>query len=308
MRFSIDAQTGMLKAEERALPQQPDVFTPDDLTYNSYLKVGELLTLQRPLSEPAHHDEMLFIIIHQAYELWFKLIIFELENAIRYMSESKVLRAHHFLRRVVEIQKLLVNQIHILETMTPIEFLGFRDHINPASGFQSLQFREMEFIAGLKDETFFEHFEDKAVLASLKARLEGPDLWSSFQRLLGTLGFDVPEATVRPKGAQGEERDRLLAALNEIYAHPDNHLEVYMLAEALVDFDTQLALWRFHHVNVVERVIGFKKGTGGSSGAQYLRSTIDKKCFPLLWEVRTHLGGPSEQTNPPGGGCPYRAY
>jgi tryptophan 2,3-dioxygenase len=297
------------------MSQEPAVFRRSDLTYNTYLKVNELLALQACQSQPAHHDEMLFIVIHQAYELWFKLILGELENAMGYMAEGKVLRALHFLRRVVEIQKVLVSQIHILETMTPIEFLGFRDHINPASGFQSLQFRELEFVAGLKDESYFQHFEDQEQLGALRKRLGQPDLWESFQRLLRAKGCDVPEATVRPSSPAGADRDRLMAALTAIYSDPEAHMDIYMLAEALVDFDTQLALWRFHHVSVVERIIGFKTGTGGSSGASYLRSTVGKKAFPLLWEVRSHLGGgayggpalPADQPPAPGGGCPFHA-
>ena len=132
-----------------------------DLTYNEYLKVPELLALQHPQSEPAHHDEMLFIIIHQAYELWFKLIMHEVEHAIGFMSRKEVLRAHHFVNRVVQILKVLVQQIHILETMTPVEFLQFRDRLMPASGFQSSQFREFEFAAGLKDESYLKFFREK---------------------------------------------------------------------------------------------------------------------------------------------------
>lgn len=302
------------------MSQEPAVFRRSDLTYNTYLKVEELLGLQQCQSDPAHHDEMLFIVIHQAYELWFKLILLEVENAMRYMAEGKVLRAHHFLRRVVEIQKLLVNQIHILETMTPIEFLGFRDHLMPASGFQSTQFRELEFMAGLKDESYFKHFEDQAQLANLRRRMAGTDLWEGFQKLLYDKGFNVPEAVVRPTAPDGPERERLMKALAQIYNNPESHMDIYMLAEELVDFDTQLALWRFHHVSVVERVIGFKTGSGGSSGAAYLRSTVGKKAFPFLWEVRSHLGdapyggrpgpgpGPSDDPMPPsGGGCPFHA-
>jgi tryptophan 2,3-dioxygenase len=287
------------------MSQEPAVYGHGDLTYNKYLKVQELLGLQECLSQPVHHDEMLFIIIHQTYELWFKLILFEVENALRYMEEGKVLRAHHFMRRVVEIQKLLVNQIHILETMTPVEFLGFRGHINPASGFQSLQFRELEFVAGLKDEAYYEHFEDQEVLQALRRRASGPDLWSAFQALLGRQGFTVPARPVRADEPPGPARDQLMEALRQIYQDPEARMDLYMLAEDLVDFDTQLSLWRFHHVSVVERVIGFKRGTGGSSGAAYLRSTVAKKCFPLLWEVRSYLDSPDGGGPAPATGCPY---
>lgn len=283
--------------------QQPRVFTRQDLTYNTYLKVPELLDLQVCQADPPHHDEMLFIVIHQAYELWFKLILGEIEVAMQYMAEGKILRAHHFMRRVTEIQKLLVSQIHILETMTPIEFLGFRDYLNPASGFQSLQFRELEFVAGLKDPSYYEHFEDQAVLDALKARAEAPSLWDAFVALIGRSGFSVPAT---PIDAAGEAAEPLLVALTEIYARPEAHMELYMLAEDLVDFDTQLGLWRFHHVSVVERIIGAKPGTGGSAGAAYLRSTLTKRCYGLLLEARTRLAGDRPGYGAaPAAGCPF---
>lgn len=291
------------------MTHQPNTFQPTDLTYGSYLKVPELLSLQQLQSDPPHHDEMLFIVIHQAYELWFKLILFELENAISYMTQRQVLRAHHFLRRVVEIQKLLVSQIHILETMTPIEFLGFRGHLNPASGFQSFQFRELEFLAGLVDESYYDHFIEQSGLENLRQRAQQPGLWACFQGLLIDLEHNRPP--ILPNDPPlGPERERLLQVLVNLYEHPEAHMDLYMLVEALVDFDTQLGLWRFHHVSVVERVIGAKIGTGGSSGAGYLRSTLQKRCFPMLLEARTLLGGPGTPgyggaTVSPGRGCPF---
>lgn len=271
-----------------------------DLTYNSYLKVPDLLALQKQLSEPAHHDEMLFIVIHQAYELWFKLILLELENSIRYMKERKVLRANHFVKRVVEILKVLVQQIHILETMTPMEFLGFRDHLMPASGFQSLQFREIEFLAGLKEERYLQFFKDQpAYLERLKARLAGESMPAVFLDLLAAEGFDLPkDAQAKIDGGDERTRDAVMEALRELYEHPDRELPLYLLAESLVDLDELLAFWREHHVRVVERIIGFKKGTGGSSGVSYLKSTLDRKCFPLLWEVRSHLRLPASPGAP----------
>ncbi|MEB3195743.1 MAG: tryptophan 2,3-dioxygenase family protein [Candidatus Sericytochromatia bacterium] len=298
------------------MSQEPAVYKPTDLTYGNYLKVPQLLSLQQLQSNPPHHDEMLFIVIHQAYELWFKLILLELENAMAYMGRREVLRAHHFLRRVVEIQKVLVSQIHILETMTPIEFLGFRDHLNPASGFQSFQFRELEFIAGLVDESYYDHFIEQSGLDNLRQRAAHPGLWACYQKLLADLGFPVP-APMANQPSEGPERDQLLKVLASLYEHPEAQMELYMLSEALVDFDTQLGLWRFHHVSVVERVIGHKVGTGGSSGSGYLRSTLTKRCFPLLFEARSLLGGaaaapygasPTAERStggPPTGGCPF---
>lgn len=253
----------------------PNEYGKSDLSYDSYLNVAGLLKLQQPRSEPPHHDEMLFIIIHQAYELWFKLILREMEKAIEFMGRKEPLMANHFLRRVVEIQKLLVKQIHILETMTPIDFLEFRDRLMPASGFQSLQFREIEFLAGLKDSQYLVHFKHRPeVVSALQKRMDGPDLRSGYFDMLGAMGFSV--------------KDRL-TALKGIYENPPGNLALYQLSETLMELDEYLMLWREHHVRVVERIIGFKRGTGGSSGVEYLRTQTAKKCFPELWDVRTIL-------------------
>jgi tryptophan 2,3-dioxygenase len=262
----------------------PNTYGQTDLDYNSYLKVADLIALQNPLSKPAHHDEMLFIIIHQAYELWFKLILHELDAAIVHMQKDEVLRAHHFLKRVVTIMRVLVQQIHILETMNPVDFLQFRENLMPASGFQSLQHREIEFLAGMKDEIYLKYFANRPqVLERLKKRLAEPDLNSSYLAMIDRLGYK------NPKKDSPETRDEVLKAIQPIYQNPSNDLPLYLLSEALVDLDQEMSLWREHHVRVVERVIGFKKGTGGSSGVEYLRSMTAKKAFPYLWEVRTHL-------------------
>ncbi|MGZ3699348.1 MAG: tryptophan 2,3-dioxygenase [Bdellovibrionota bacterium] len=255
-----------------------------DLTYNDYLKVPELLSLQIPQSKPAHHDEMLFIVIHQAYELWFKLILHEMETAIGHMQEGKVLRAHHFMKRIGEVLKLLVQQIHVLETMAPVEFLEFRDRLMPASGFQSMQFREVEFLAGAKDERYLTYFKDRPeMLAQLRKRMAQKDLWTAYLDMLRAKGFKVP-AELSEK-----THDQIVMAIRPIYQKPSENLELYLLSESLVEFDQYLGLWREHHVRVVERIIGFKRGTGGSSGVAYLQSTTSKKCFPHLWDVRSVL-------------------
>ncbi len=260
--------------------------TEGGLSYGEYLKVPELLSLQRLQSEPPHHDEMLFIIIHQAYELWFKLILHEMERAIDYMKMGQILRANHFVRRVVEVMKLLVRQIHILETMTPAEFLGFRDRLNPASGFQSVQFREVEFLAGLKNAAYLKAFTEQPELqARLQKRLDSPSLRGTYFQLLADLGYEAPEVAY----PEEPEREAVMAALVKVYQEPDNNLPLYLLSESLVEFDLQLSLWREHHVRVVARSIGYKPGTGGSSGVAYLESTTSKLCFPYLWEVRTYL-------------------
>lgn len=270
--------------------------TEDGFTYGEYLKVPELLSLQKLHSEPPHHDEMLFIIIHQAYELWFKQILHEMECVRTCMEKQKILRAAHSMKRVHAIMELLVKQIHILETMTPAEFLQFRDKLNPASGFQSLQFREIEFFAGLKNKKYLNAFAAQPELqARLQARYDGPSLNETYFQLLRDLGYKLPdklpEAEVKEiddsEGSEGTPE--VMAALIEIYQNPDNNLALYLLSETFVEFDLQLDLWREHHVRVVERSIGFKRGTGGSKGVKYLQSTTGRKCFPYLWDVRGYL-------------------
>jgi len=269
----------------------PRIYGSSEMTYNDYLKVPELLSLQERQSNPPHHDEMLFIIIHQAYELWFKLILHELGSAMEHMNRKEVLRARHFVHRCVEILKVLVQQIHILETMQPVEFLQFRDRLTPASGFQSMQFRELEFLSGLKEPRYLHFFKNRPDLtAILQSRLEGPDLRSAYYDLLRSLGHAVPEnASDRERAGDEAVCEQILDALIPIYTNPSANLPLYLLTESLVELDQYLGLWREHHVRVVERVIGFKKGTGGSSGVEYLRGTTAKKSFPLLWDVRTRL-------------------
>jgi tryptophan 2,3-dioxygenase len=269
------------------MTRSPDVREATDLTYDSYLKVPQLLALQEPLSEPNHHDELLFIIIHQAYELWFKLILHEVEKAMQFMGEGQLLRARHFIHRAVQIMKLLVDQIHILETMTPADFLEFRNHLNPASGFQSTQFRELEFAAGLKDPRYLRYFQNlPASVEKLNRRLAEPDLRQTYHELLRGLGFDLPSAPL--PWDEATEKEATLALL-PLYQAPEKHMPLYMLSESLLELDEQLILWRIHHVHVVERIIGGRTGTGGSSGSSYLRTTTEKKCFPELWAVRTVL-------------------
>lgn len=270
---------------------EPRVYGSSEMTYNDYLMVPELLKLQKPQSQPEHHDELLFIIIHQAYELWFKLIIHELDSAMVHMQKQEVLRARHFVHRCVEILRVLVGQIHILETMQPVEFLEFRDRLTPASGFQSMQFREIEFLSGLKEPRYLQFFKNRPdLVAILQARLDGPDLRSHYYDMLAKLGYDLPAgASEKERAGDAEVSEKILQALIPIYRKPQENLPLYLLTESLVELDEYLGLWREHHVRVVERVIGFKKGTGGSSGVEYLRATTSKKSFPLLWEVRTRL-------------------
>jgi tryptophan 2,3-dioxygenase len=270
--------------------------TDRKLTYGRYLKVGPLLSLQQTSADPPHHDEPLFIIIHQVYELWFKLILHEVDTAMERLAGDQVFEATRLLRRVVEIQHQLVSQVRILETMRPQDFLGFRYHLNPASGFQSVQFREIEFALGLKDGAVTERLAcDPEEMARLKARFVAPSLSDVFDDLLVRRGFARPaEAAPRP-GAPTAEEDWRLAALLAVYEDPERHGDLLALSEVLIEMDECLALWRAHHVQMVERMIGSKRGTGGSDGVGYLRGTLGKRAFPDLWRVRTRLG-----QDPPG--------
>jgi tryptophan 2,3-dioxygenase len=262
------------------------------LSYNKYLRVRELIGLQDCLSDPVHHDELLFITIHQAYELWFKQMLHEIDAALSAMREDRAAAAARALTRVVEIEKLLVTQIHILETMTPINFLGFRDQLNPASGFQSMQFREVEFASGLKDEAVLRAFrEDEFASERLRARVNAPTLGEEFYALLSLSDDERLRAYGR----------RVRAAL-EVVTHFETRFEEYQLSEALIAHDEFFSLWRYHHIKMVERMLGAKKGTGGSEGVGYLKTTLDKKFFPELWEARTHLDSRHGE-----GGCPFAA-
>jgi len=272
------------------------------LSYNKYLRVQDLINLQECLSSPAHHDELLFITVHQAYELWFKQVLHELDAAIVLMEEDRIPAAARALKRVVEIEKLLVNQIHILESMTPISFLAFRDQLNPASGFQSMQFREIEFSSGLKDKTILREFQsDEFAFERLKARMDRRSLSDSFFRVLERRGLKAPIAdadadSTEQKKAYGERTRAVL----EIVTHFEERYEEYQLAEALLEHDEYFSLWRSHHIKMVERMVGAKRGTGGSEGIGYLKTTLDKKFFPELWEARTYL-----DVNHGEGGCPF---
>ncbi len=262
------------------------------LTYNSYLMVEQLKKLQICKSDPAHHDEPLFIIIHQTYELWFKLILHELDTIVELMNNDSPRRATFYMRRIVQIMRVLVNQIHILETMSPKDFLGFRNKLNPASGFQSSQFREIEFLAGLREPRLLEHFkQDQESYEVLQRRFEAPSLEEVFYRMLERQGFKLPRDKRTGLGANQEDPDleSRLVELKKLYDQPDKYLDLHDLAERLLDLDELILLWRNHHVVVVERIIGLKRGSGGSDGVAYLRSTLMKKCFPDLWLLRTHL-------------------
>ena len=275
------------------------------LSYNKYLRVADLIALQDCLSDPAHHDELLFITIHQTYELWFKQILNEIDASIVLMNEDRAFVAARAIGRIVEIEKVLVNQIHLLETMTPISFLGFRDELNPASGFQSMQFREIEFASGLKDRGTLDNFrEDEFAHLRLQARFDAPTLADVFYAYLRRRGLDAPadDAALSPEERTRRYGQRTRAVL-EVLTHFEERTEEFGLAEALIAHDEYFALWRSHHIKMVERMVGTKRGTGGSEGVGYLRTTLDLRFFPELWEARTHL-----DTKHTASGCPFAGH
>ncbi len=248
------------------------------LSYNEYLKVPDLIKLQETLSEPTSHDELLFIVIHQTYELWFKQILHELDATIGWMNEGRMFRANHSLRAVTAIEKVIISQIHILESMAQIGFLEFRDKLNPASGFQSMQFRELEFVSGAKDEKILKFFEfDEFAHQKLQQRFDAPTLADAFWKLLDRNGFDV------------SSEDARVSSIVKILEKPEKYADFFIMQDLLIEHDENISLWRYHHVLMVERMLGMKRGTGGSEGSGYLRTTLSKKFIPELWEARTHL-------------------
>jgi tryptophan 2,3-dioxygenase len=267
----------------------------DGITYGGYLRIQDLINLQQLKSDPPQHDETLFIIIHQVYELWFKQMLHELDTIVKKLDNSDALGAIRLLRRCIEIQRVLVNQIAVLETMTPMDFLLFRDHLMPASGFQSSQFREIVSLCGLKDDHFLKYLDEQSPeYARLQKRLTSPSVKDAFYSLLKRRGFDLPESKGDDDTAGHHKR---IAELIRIYREADNHYDLFMLAESLIEFDEAFIIWRLRHVKMAERMIGSKTGTGGSEGVAYLQSTTTQKFFPDLWELRTYLSNAT-------GGCP----
>ncbi len=249
------------------------------LSYGSYLKVPEILSAQVLESDPPAHDELLFIITHQAYELWFKQAIFELESVRDALFAGDTLAARHLMTRVAAIERVMIEHIGVLETMSPQAFLEFRHNLAPASGFQSVQFREMEFISGIKDDRYFTRLEmSEEELTRLRKRFDEPTLWDAFCSLLESRGLPMPSDSE-------EIRHASLVRM----AQDPQYLDEFFTSEALLSHDEQFSLWRYRHVLMVERQIGTKSGTGGSAGAPYLRSTLSKRFFPELWEIRSSL-------------------
>jgi tryptophan 2,3-dioxygenase len=258
----------------------------EQLTYGSYLRLQQLLSAQHEESDPPAHDELLFITIHQVYELWFQQLLHEAGTVRDALISTEATSGgrdlwfcRHLLARMHAIERVLVQQVDVLETMTPQDFLEFRQRLAPASGFQSVQFRELEFVSGAKDPGYVDRFRGltKEEKQRLARRLEEPSRWDGFLHVLGVAGLAT------------EDDDAVTASLRTVFHSRSDYPELWSLAEALLQHDELAAAWRARHVVMVERMIGTKSGTGGSSGAPYLRGRLDLRYYPLLWELRSAL-------------------
>ena len=261
------------------------------MTYASYLRLDTLLSAQRPVSDPAYHDEMLFIVQHQVAELWLKLVIHELRAAIADLDADHADQAQKKLARVKRIQDQLFNQWAVLETMTPHEYLTFRDALGPSSGFQSLQYRTVEFLLGNKHADMLALFaHDPAAQEGLRATLDAPGLYDAALRWLARRGHAIPADILERDVREGWKRQAsLLPVFQRIYEAPETFWPEYHLCETLVDIEENFQMWRFRHMKAVERIIGQRSGTGGSSGVGFLKQALELTFFPELLEVRTQL-------------------
>jgi tryptophan 2,3-dioxygenase len=257
------------------------------VTYSSYLKLPELLALQEAKSEPAEHDELLFIVIHQVYELWFKLMLHELDRVKREFSAGRLYGPIATLKRCRTIMKTLVGQLDILETMTPMSFSSFRDRLETSSGFQSTQFREFEFVLGYKRPEVVGYLPDSPGAEAARRRLHEPTVIDHFYDFLEHQGVDIPAALrERPADAPNEPDLHVQRELLRLYRERG---DLAILFELMTDFDEGQQEWRYRHVKLVERTIGAKKGTGGSPGVQFLKQSLFQPVFPDLWAIRHEL-------------------
>ena len=279
---------------------EPGIITDlrDRLTYSGYLCLDALLSAQKPLSgsatSPARHDEMMFIIQHQTSELWMKLMIHELEAAIRFVRADQLDSSFKILARVKLIQKQLFEQWAVLETLTPSEYEAFRPALGSSSGFQSPQYRAIEFLLGNKDRARADIFSyDPAAHAKLIGLLEAPSLYDEYLRHLSRRGLPIPSVCVERDWSLPHQRNAAVVdVLRTIYEDPQHYWDAYEMAEKLVDVEESFQLWRFRHLKTVERIIGYKAGTGGSSGVAFLRRALENTFFPELIDVRTVIGTP----------------
>jgi tryptophan 2,3-dioxygenase len=268
----------------------------DRTTYSGYLNLDRLLSAQQLLSQPPHHDEMLFIIQHQTSELWFKLVIHELRAGLGFLRRDELEPCFKILARIKAVQQQLTNQWGVLATLTPTEYTQFRAVLGPASGFQSLQYRIVEFLLGNKEPAMLQfHRHRPEDEAQLREAMQTPSLYDEFLRHLGRRGLPVPREVLERDITQPyEPSPGVVAVFKTVYENPEKWWDAYEMCEKLVDVDEQFALWRFRHVKTVERIIGFKRGTGGSSGVPFLRKLVELEFFPELWAVRTEIGAARE--------------
>ena len=264
----------------------------EDMTYGSYLALDTLLDAQRPVSEPEHHDEMLFIIQHQTSELWLKLVLHETRSAMALLAEDEMRMALKRVARVKHIQRTLTDQWSVLATLTPSEYQELRPHLGRASGFQSWQYRAVEFALGNKHRGMLPVFaDDPTAQALLTELLEAPSLYDEFLRHLARRGYPIPERVLTRDVTRAHEIDpELTEVFTRIYEDTEAHWDVYEACEELVDLEDNFQLWRFRHLKTVQRIIGMKRGTGGSSGVAFLRQALDLTFFPELFALRTRVG------------------
>ncbi|HVC28660.1 MAG TPA: tryptophan 2,3-dioxygenase family protein [Gammaproteobacteria bacterium] len=281
-----------MTANKRELEQGIQTDLRGRLTYSGYLCLEQLLSAQKLLSKPPHHDEMLFIIQHQTSELWIKLLLHELEAAIRHIQRDQLEPCFKILSRVKQIQMQLFNQWSVLETLTPSEYSEFRDLLGSASGFQSPQYRALEFVLGNKSAEIIKVYEyDPQAHAYLEGLLRRPSLYDEFLRYLARRGLPLPKEKVERDWSEAYERHPAVTAVfKTIYENTEKWWDAYEMCEKLMDVEEYFQLWRFRHMKTVERIIGHKKGTGGSSGVGFLRKALDLTFFPELIDVRTEIG------------------
>jgi tryptophan 2,3-dioxygenase len=267
-----------------------------NLSYGKYLHLDEILNAQHPVSVPEHHDELLFILQHQTSELWLKLVLHELREVRRRLGKDELRPALKGLARVKHIQRTLTEQWSVLATLTPSEYAEFRSFLGTSSGFQSYQYRAVEFLLGNKDRRMISIFDDELPARELLVEaLETPSVYDEFLRYLARAGHHVPEGILHRDVTQAWAfSEELVPTFARIYSHPERHWEAYEACEELVDLEENFQLWRFRHLKTVERTIGFKRGTGGSSGVDFLKAALDLTFFPELYAVRMEIGTPRQ--------------
>ena len=292
------SQTTVPAEDQKASPALPESIVHEEraqldfsksMSYGDYLHLDAILTAQKPLS-PAH-DEMLFIVQHQTSELWMKLMLHELQAAIAHIANDELQMAFKMLARVSKIMEQLVHAWDVLATMTPPEYTAMRPYLGQSSGFQSYQYRSIEFSLGNKNRAMLKPHEHRAdLLAQVQAAYEAPSLYDEALRLLARRGLPVPASHLERDWTQPyAENDAVEQAWLVVYRDPKQYWDLYQLGEELTDLEDAFRLWRFRHVTTVERIIGFKRGTGGTGGVSYLRKMLDVVLFPEIWRLRTDL-------------------